>query len=53
MGYYKIIKKYWGENPSGKWRLSMALKGVNRELAKMTKWKLGKFLLCFYLFFIY
>ena len=38
---YEIRIKYWGERPRGKWRLVVALKGVNRELAKMTKFKLG------------
>ena len=38
---YQIRIKYWGERPRGKWRLVVALKGVNRELAKMTKFKLG------------
>ena len=37
----EIREKYWGERPRGKWRLVVALKGVNRELAKMTKFKLG------------
>ena len=37
----KFLKQYWGERPRGKWRLVVALKGVNRELAKMTKFKLG------------
>jgi len=35
-----VSVQYWGENPKGKWKLSVALKGVNREIAKMTKWKL-------------
>lgn len=35
-----VSVQYWGEKPSGKWRLVVALKGVNRELAKMTKFKL-------------
>jgi len=35
-----VSVQYWGERPRGKWRLVVALKGVNRELAKMTKFKL-------------
>merc|ERR550519_287104 len=35
-----VSVQYWGEKPSGKWRLVVALKGVNRELVKMTKFKL-------------
>ena len=33
--------KYWGERPAGKWFLRVAMKGLNREMAKMTKYKLG------------
>ena len=43
----EIRAKYWGERPRGKWRLVVALKGVNRELAKMTKFKLGACLIYF------
>lgn len=35
-----VSVQYWGENPKGKWKLTVALKGINREIAKMTKWKL-------------
>ena len=34
-------EKYWGEKPSGKWILRVAMRGLNREMAKMSKFKLG------------
>ena len=42
-----VSVQYWGENPKGKWKLTVALKGINREIAKMTKWKLGNDLIVF------
>lgn len=35
-----VSVQYWGERPAGKWFLRVAMKGLNREMAKMTKFKL-------------